>query len=64
MVKKITNLGFNTFTEDAEIRYIKNMDGKYFDAFSQNLVNGLDVDEETRTKVKEYMSMVPFTDIG
>ena len=64
VVKKITNLGFNTFSEDAEIKYIKNMDGKYFDAFSQNLVNGLDVDEETRKKVKEYMFMVPFTEIG
>jgi hypothetical protein len=64
VVKKITNLGFNTFSEDAEIKYIKNMDGKYFDAFSQNLVNGLDVDEETRKKVKEYMYMVPFTEIG
>jgi hypothetical protein len=64
VVRKITNLGFNTFSEDAEIKYIKNMDGKYFDAFSQNLVNGLDVDEETRKKVKEYMFMVPFTEIG
>jgi hypothetical protein len=63
-VKKITDLSFNTFVEDTEIKYIKNMDGKFFDAYSQNLVNGLDVNEETRAKVKEFMYMVPFTEIG
>lgn len=50
-MKKITNLGFNSFVEDAEIKYIKNMDGKYFDAFTLNLVSGLDVDDSTRTKI-------------
>jgi len=40
------------------------MDGKFFVAYSQNLVNGLDVNEETRAKVKEFMYMVPFTEIG
>jgi hypothetical protein len=49
VVKKISNLGFDSFVSDAEIKYIKNMDSKYFDAFSANLVNGLDVkDEATR----------------
>ncbi len=43
VVKKISNLGFDSFVSDAEIKYIKNMDSKYFDAFSANLVNGLDV---------------------
>jgi hypothetical protein len=52
VVKKITDLGYNSFVEDAEIKYIKNIDGKYFDAYSQNLVNGLNVDEDTRVKVK------------
>lgn len=51
VVKKITNLGFNSFVEDAEIKYIKNMDGKYFDAFTLNLVSGLDVDDSTRVKI-------------
>lgn len=40
------------------------MDGKYFDAFAANLVNGFDVDATTRAKLQEYMQMVPFTDIG
>ncbi len=44
VVKKISKLGFNSFVEDVEIKYIKNMDGKYFDAFAANLVAGLDVD--------------------
>ena len=44
VVKKISKLGFNSFVEDAEIKYIKNMDGKYFDAFAANLLSGLDVD--------------------
>jgi len=47
VVKKISNLGFNSFVSDAEIKYIKNMDSKYFDAFSANLVNGLDVKDQT-----------------
>lgn len=64
VVTKISKLGFNSFVEDAEIRYIKNMDGKYFDAFAANLVSGLDVDASTRTKIQEYLEMVPFTDIG
>ena len=52
VVKKITDLTFNSFVADAEIKYIKNMDSKYFTAFSANLVNGLDVaDEETRKKI-------------
>lgn len=44
VVQKISKLSFNSFVEDAEIRYIKNMDGKYFDAFAANLVLSLDVD--------------------
>jgi hypothetical protein len=65
VVKKISNLGFNSFVQDAEIKYIKNMDSKYFDAFAANLVNGLDVqDDATRSKIQEYMEMVPFTEIG
>ena len=51
VVKKISKLGFNSFVEDAEIKYIKNMDPKYFDAFSANLVSGLDADFETKEKI-------------
>jgi hypothetical protein len=41
------------------------MDSKYFNAFAANLVNGLDVqDDATRSKIQEYMEMVPFTEIG
>ena len=64
VVKKISKLGFNSFVEDAEIKYIKNMDGKYFNAFAANLVQGLDVDHQTSSKIQEYLEMVPFTDIG
>jgi hypothetical protein len=64
VVKKISKLGFNSFVEDAEIKYIKNMDGKYFNAFAANLVAGLDVDHQTASKIQEYLEMVPFTDIG
>ena len=64
-VQKISNLGFNSFVEDAEIKFIKNMDAKYYDAFAANLVSGLDVkDDETSFKIHEYMEMVPFTEIG
>ena len=51
VVKKISKLGFNSFVEDAEIKYIKNMDGKYFNAFAANLVSGLDVDHQTASKI-------------
>ncbi len=64
VVKKISKLGFNSFVEDAEIKYIKNMDGKHFNAFAANLLAGLDVDHETASKLHEYLEMVPFTDIG
>ncbi len=47
VVKKISKLGFNSFVENAEIKYIKNMDGKYFNAFAANLMSGLEVDHET-----------------
>ena len=51
VVKKISKLSFNSFVEDAEIKYIKNMDGKYFNAFAANLVSGLDVDHQTASKI-------------
>ena len=51
VVKKISKLGFNLFVEDAEIKYIKNMDGKYFNAFAASLVSGLDVDYLTASKI-------------
>ena len=64
VVKKTSKLGFDSFVDNAEIKYIKKMDGKYFNAFAANLVSGLDVDHENASKIQEYLEMVPFTDIG
>ena len=34
VVKKIQNLGFENFVQDAEIKFIKNLQGKYFPNFA------------------------------
>ena len=64
VVKKITNLGFDSFVEDAEIKFIKNMQGQYFPAFADNLMATLTVDEANRGKIREYLDFVPFTEVG
>jgi hypothetical protein len=63
-VKKITNLGFNSFVLDADIRFIKEMEGDYFPDFTKNFLSNLDVTEEVRAQVKRYMESVPFSDIN
>jgi len=63
-VKKITNLGFNSFVLDADIRFIKEMEGDYFPDFTKNFINNLDVTEDVRAQVQRYMDSVPFSDIN
>lgn len=64
VVKKISSLGFDSFVENAEIKFIKNMQAKYFNSFADNLMASLEVDETSRGKIREYLDFVPFTDVG
>ena len=48
MILKISKLGFNTYSEDAVIQYIRNLQPEYFDMFSENLVDGIDADNFTK----------------
>jgi hypothetical protein len=63
-VKKISNLGFDSLLENAEIKFIKNMQGQYFDAFADNFITSLIVEEASRGKIREYLDFVPFSEVG
>jgi hypothetical protein len=38
-VKRITNLGFTTFIEDAQIEYIQKMQGSFFDNYAEHITS-------------------------
>lgn len=64
VVQRIQKLGFENFVQDAEIKFIKNLQGKYFPNFSKDLLNSLNVDAKNKQKIQEFLEFAPFTSVG
>lgn len=60
VILKITKFGFKNYVEDAVVQFIKNLHPEYFDMFSDNLLDGLDTDSQTKQWIGNNLKMVPY----
>jgi hypothetical protein len=57
-VKRITNLSFNSFVEDAQIEYIQKMQGSFFDNYADHITSQINISDDLKPTVKGYLEQV------
>jgi hypothetical protein len=60
VVKKVTDLGFDTFTQNAQIESFKQLKGSFFDRFADHVTSQLDVNPDLQPIVKGYLEQAQF----